>query len=355
MPPSVPANFNSVLAVVVSYQPCCATLAQLLAELARQGCAILLVDNGSDNVADIAQLPLFNPEANSGANFGANPAINTEQPAALLKPLAANLGLGAAHNVGIAHARAQGYDYVLIMDQDSMPLDGMVAALLTAHRCKSLLGAVSAVGAHCLNPENGDNYCFVRFGKFKYQRHYCDAQDRDGCVAADFLISSGSLIAIKTIDAIGGMDEGLFIDMVDIEWFLRAHVKGFKAFGVCDAVMQHSLGEKTPLFALGKRQRYVSQHQPFRYYYIFRNSINLCKRGYVSFAWKRNDMHRLAMLAVIFGCLQPPRRANLAMMIKGVWHGLRGKQGRLATAADNIATDKAATDKTAAKVAPPNR
>ena len=36
------------------------------------------------------------------------------------------------------------------------------------------------------------------------------------------LISSGCLIPLSAIDTIGEMDEELFIDHVDTDWFLRA-------------------------------------------------------------------------------------------------------------------------------------
>jgi rhamnosyltransferase len=140
------------------------------------------------------------------------------------------------------------------------------------------------------------------------------------------------LIALSAIDDIGLMDEGLFIDHVDTEWFLRAKSKGYQAFGVCGAVMQHGLGEQTHqvslLTARGRgRQRNVPQHKPFRYYYIFRNSILLYKRNYASGLWKWNDSQRLLMIAVMFGVFKAPRWKNLKMMYKGLIDGAKGVSG----------------------------
>jgi rhamnosyltransferase len=148
-------------------------------------------------------------------------------------------------------------------------------------------------------------------------------------VPADFLISSGTLFNLDAIDKVGQMDESLFIDHVDTEWFLRARSLGMRAYGVCDAVMQHGLGEQTHRITLG-RQRNVPQHKPFRYYYIFRNSVALYRRGYASALWKWNDLQRLIMIAVMFGAWKSPRWQNLKMMGKGIWHGLRGVTGPLA-------------------------
>ncbi|MBT8113887.1 MAG: glycosyltransferase family 2 protein [Arenicella sp.] len=303
-----------VLAVVVSYNPQVEALKILLRSLAEQQVPTLVVDNASNNIAEIERLS------------------HTHESEVMLHRQSANSGLGAAHNVGIGLAREKGFSHVLLLDQDSVPLSGMVEELEQAMRLKSALGKVSAVGATYLNADNGAESFFVRFGWLKFQRQYCGNRDADGCIEADFLISSGSLIALEALDHIGLMDEKLFIDHVDTEWFLRARNRGYRAFGVCNAVMQHGLGNTTHQINFGGnkfgRQRNVPQHQPFRYYYIFRNSILLYKRRDASLLWKWNDFQRLIMIALMFGLFRGPRRENAQMMIKGIIDGLRGISGK---------------------------
>ncbi|MFT5135368.1 MAG: rhamnosyltransferase [Arenicella sp.] len=312
---------DRVLAIIVCHNPQIDSLAVALRTVVKQVAATLVVDNASANVAEIEQL------------LG---VLNAEQPsfsASLLKQTN-NLGLGAAHNLGFQFARTHGLNHCLILDQDSVPMDGMVANLLLAAKSKLAGKAVklSAVGATYLNADNGTESFFIRFGALKFRRQYCAERDSDSCIEADFLISSGCLIALSAIDDIGLMDEGLFIDHVDTEWFLRAKSKGYQAFGVCNAVMQHGLGEQTHQISLptarGRgRLRNVPQHKPFRYYYIFRNSIVLYKRSYASSLWKWNDSQRLLMIAVMFGAFKTPRWKNLKMMYKGVVDGIKGVSG----------------------------
>lgn len=299
-----------VLAIVVCYNPDISSFKQSLTAIVEQGCDVLLVDNASSNVSDIRALSdLFS---------------NVE-----LLALPRNSGLGAAHNKGIKIAQQRAYHFVLLFDQDSVPLDNMLMSLLHAHQSVQEQESVpiSAVGARYLNVDNGGTSFFVRFGKAKFQRQYCDKQTP--YVKADFLISSGSLLSLAAIEKVGNMDESLFIDHVDTEWFLRAKSLGMQAYGVCDAVMQHGLGEQTHQVTLGGRKRNVPQHKPFRYYYIFRNSVLLYKRRYTSVLWKWNDLQRLFMILLMFGLLTAPRWRNLSMMLKGVWHGLRGVHGEL--------------------------
>lgn len=300
-----------VLAIVVTHNPQMAALKVSLRAVAEQVEAAVIVDNASDNLADIQAL-LGDIQDGSGA----------------VLPQAENLGLGAAHNIGIRYAREHGYSHCLLLDQDSVPLTDMVQNLLTASLSKASQ-SLSAVGATYINADTGGESFFVRFGWLKFRRHYCGERDDDGCVEADFLISSGSLISLAAIDEVGEMDESLFIDHVDTEWFLRARAKGLRAWGVCDAVMQHGLGEQTHQINL-RRQRNIPQHKPFRYYYIFRNSVALYKRGYASTMWKWNDIQRLCLIAAMFALFKAPRWANAKMMARGIVDGIRGVSGRLA-------------------------
>jgi rhamnosyltransferase len=144
------------------------------------------------------------------------------------------------------------------------------------------------------------------------------------------LISSGALFGRDALEALGLMDEALFIDHLDTEWFLRAEAAGWHSFGVCDAVMDHGLGERTVRVWLG-RWRYLPVHQPFRYYYVYRNSVLLWRRSYPSRRWKHTDMLRLAKMFVVFSLFTGQRLRNLGMMVRGIRDGLKGRTGSLET------------------------
>lgn len=310
---------HSVLAVVVSYNPHIERLDTLFQQLKAQVAHTVVIDNASNNQSDVV-----NVVTKAGAS---------DSSLTLLKQLSNN-GLGAAHNLGIDVALKGKYSHVLLLDQDSMPSEGMVSKLLAASKNLPANEKLSAVGPTYQQDSIEQKAPFIQFGKLKFKRLYCD-QDCDqenGCgkslIKTDFLISSGCLISTSAIKEIGLMDETLFIDHVDTEWFLRARSKGYVAYGVCDAIMTHKLGEQSHRVKL-KRERNVPQHKPFRYYYIFRNSILLYKRRYCSLQWKWNDCQRLLMIFIMYAVFQPPRKQNFYMMCKGIWHGLQGKAGKL--------------------------
>jgi rhamnosyltransferase len=130
------------------------------------------------------------------------------------------------------------------------------------------------------------------------------------------------LISIDVLDAVGGMDEELFIDQVDTEWVLRARAQGYITWGHCEAVMAHSLGESRQRVWFG-RWREIPFHKPFRYYYMFRNSILLQRRSYPCWAWRRLDAIRLLQILVLITLYHPDRFNALQMSLRGLKDGLR--------------------------------
>ena len=142
------------------------------------------------------------------------------------------------------------------------------------------------------------------------------------------MISSGCLIPLYAIDNIGEMDEDLFIDHIDTDWFLRAKSLGWQSYGVCGALMDHALGEQTLRVWWG-RWRYLPLHQPFRYYYIYRNSLLLYRRKYPDRFWKQADIIRLIMMFPIFSLFGNQKLGNLRMTLRGIKDGISGKTGPL--------------------------
>ncbi len=290
----------AVTAVVVSYHPDAGTLAALLAALAAQVHAVIVVDNAS-------------PEA---------PPV---PPDVQRIRLPRNLGVGAAQNVGIRAALRAGAAQVLLMDQDSLPQPGMVAALQAALQAAAAAGAPPAAAGPLVVDENGHSDGFVRFRRGRYE---AIAPAGEAWIDCDLLIASGTLIPAAALRAVGEMDEGLFIDKVDTDWCLRAASAGWPLVGVPAARLQHRLGvRQLRLWFFGWRR--LALHAPFRYYYMWRNGLLLRRRTYATAAWKRADARQLRSLLLYFGLLAPQRWARLRMMARGLADGWRGRAGPL--------------------------
>lgn len=300
-----------VSAVLVTYNPDMAALSDTINAVAGQVANLYIVDNASSNYSS-DWLSTLGGQALTKLHF-----LRQE----------VNLGLGTAHNIGIKHAKEDGAKFVLLLDQDSQVGEDMVAQLRSAYQALNANGIrIAALGPRYRDPELGTLSRFVRVGLLRLVHHGCE---RDaGVVDTDFLVSSGSLLPVAALDTVGLMDENLFIDHVDTEWCFRAKSRGLKIFGVCGAVMTHALGEKRMEVTWLFRRRLVPFHKPFRYYYMFRNSVLLYRRGYMPWAWKLADIVRNLKVAIFLGWMADDRVACLRMMFIGVVDGLKGLSGR---------------------------
>jgi rhamnosyltransferase len=237
--------------------------------------------------------------------------------------LVSNRGLGAAQNVGIRRALAEGADHVLLLDQDSVPEPGMVTALVDAIDAAVSRGTPVAGAGPRTRESDGRPGVFVRFRPLRGRRVPCPSSG--AVVQVDTLIGSGSLLPRAALEAVGEMDEGLFIYHIDTDWNLRARALGFAVLGVCAARMEHRHGEGT--FRIPGSDARVVRYPPERHYYLFRASALLWRRGHAPWSWISADLVRLAMLFVFHALLVAPRRAHVTWMLRGLADGLRGRTG----------------------------
>jgi rhamnosyltransferase len=185
---------------------------------------------------------------------------------------------------------------------------------------------VGAVGPRVLDRRTGRAYSFKRFS-FAGIRHGHCAREED-VIPADFVIASGSLTPMVSIDAVGPMDEGLFIDRIDIDWCLRAIAIGRPVFGVCAARMQHEPGAHSMRLWIG-RWIEAAVHAPERNYYMVRNSVVIYRRPYAPLRWILNDAIWLVGVVLISCIATPDRIRRVGLAFRGLWDGLRKVQGPL--------------------------
>jgi rhamnosyltransferase len=293
-------------AVVVTYHPDRERLSALLEVLASQATATVVVDNGSEPEI----VSWFKQEEAAGRIH--------------LCLLGENRGVATAQNRGMEVARELQSDYVVLFDHDSLPAPAMIPRLIEAAEKQKAEGwKVASVGPRYVDPRQNNPPPFIRVVGLRLERRTCASPD--SVVEVDYLISSGCLIPMETIGAVGSMREDLFIDYIDIEWGLRAKAHGYQSFGVCGAEMFHSLGED-PIPFLGKK---FPSHSPRRHYYHFRNAIHLYKEPWVPLNWKLVDGCKLIKKFGFYSLFGKPRLDHFRMMIKGITHGLRGKTGRI--------------------------
>jgi rhamnosyltransferase len=277
---------------------------------------IVIVDNGSQPPA--AEL------------VEREPALRAARAAGRLEVIALpdNRGVAQGLNVGVARARERGAQFVLLLDDDSVPDAGMVATLLAGFdrgRTESGKAPVAAVGPRVSDVRDPRDYPFIRLG-WIHNRHLRCGDSSDGVVACDFLISSGSLIALESLAAIGEFDETLFIDSVDLEWCCRARARGFALYGVCGARLDHRLGDHRRRIMKGVE---LVVHPPERLYYMTRNRLLLYARPYMPLKWKLKDLLRVMAKFAATMLLIAPRFEYARMTLRAVRDAAARRGGKL--------------------------
>jgi rhamnosyltransferase len=295
--------------VLVTYFPDTDILAKVLAATLPQVDRIVVVDNGSPDGLEDALRDLIA----SGR--------------VVVHRLGSNCGIAYAHNRGLEEILAAGYRHALILDQDSIPQAGMVAALASAVNDAAAGGLrVSAAGPRYVDPRTGHEPFFAGLGRWRFRRLTCVDAGGAHYIPVDCLISSGMFVPASVLRDVGLMREDLFIDEVDTEWCLRARARGYRCIGACRAMMMHTLGSDTIEINFS-RSRHVPIHSPVRLYYIVRNGILLSRMPHVPSTWWMPNFKRLAAQFVLFSTVVSPRLRNLAMMLRGLRDGVFNRSG----------------------------
>ncbi|MFZ6674841.1 glycosyltransferase family 2 protein [Undibacterium sp. Xuan67W] len=295
-----------IAAVVVGFFPETEILQALLRNLNGQVDHLYLVDNGGCE----------------GIDFNAIPSCQHIK-------LDKNYGLGYALNTGFDAASRSGATYVATFDQDSAPPSNLIAALLLQHQTLQARGIkCAAVGPTFFDRREANQ---IYFPFYKEEKRGITAimpsePDNTGCgnVEVDVLITSGMLIRTDAwLDSLR-YDDGMFVDYTDTEWCFRARDKGYQLFGSTDVQMGHALSDAPPvrIFHLN-----FFHYSALRRYYYFRNTLLLCKKPYVSYAWKKRLVTGLVLRLFVSLFYENKRFTQFKMMCKGIWSGLKNKNG----------------------------
>lgn len=223
-----------------------------------------------------------------------------------------NVGIAAALNCGAKLAVEQGYSYIVTMDQDSRlsnelltQLNNFIEADTFSERC----AIVSPL--HIINGLRDD---------------YQGVEVKDDPL---FSMTSGNWVNLHIWQELGGFDERLFIDGVDIDYYLRAHLAGYKVLTLCNIHMSHNLGSNCKTYRLFGFNIEVMNHSAIRKYYIARNYLYLYQ------TYKHQYPHVVMLIkillksfiAIIF--FEKCKLSKLQLFALGFFDGYRRNLGKL--------------------------
>jgi rhamnosyltransferase len=222
-----------------------------------------------------------------------------------------NKGLGYALNQGLRNSLDNKYEWTLLLDQDSLLSNNMVAEMISSY--KNLTDVKKEVAL--IIPVIYD----VNFKKTlppiittNFLNKKIKNPKKDTFV--HFQITSGTMVKNEVIKYTGLMNEYFFIDYIDFDYCFRAADKGYKLLLSRNALLYHRLAEKKRKFFFSFRE-----HEPFRVYYQTRNRLfalfSYGKR-YKSFLYSESCRLVFKFFKII--AVESNKRQKLKMYFKGI-------------------------------------
>jgi len=237
-----------------------------------------------------------------------------------------NIGAAAAVGSGIEYAALKRrHDWVWIFDDDSVPQDDALEALLKRIRTKT--GDDERIGMAASLPVN-----------LKTGRCYEPIFWRDGFVRAgadllrepvffpDLVISSGCMVRREVVERVGVPRADFIMDFMDFEYCLRVRARGYRIAVVTASRIAHAIGNVREIRLLG-RVRLWAEHAPWREYYISRNLVYLAWHLYPSRKTKLFALRFVIRQAVGAVLLSREKFACLTRLGQGLSDGWRGRLG----------------------------
>ena len=230
-------------------------------------------------------------------------------------------GIAKAQNLGIAKARELESTHILLMDDDSLPAENMVATMLEAYyknkrnKAKKPIGVIGAY----MNERGSDQPPKYIQAEGAYAYNRVSFYKQEAMIRNLFYVAaSGSLIPMELLDEIGEMREDFFIYFVDTEFCLRARKAGYDIIALRHAELEHSFGQRSEHQLLGKTIS-TTNHNTQARYYMFRNRKILWRKyfmsdaGYVIF-----DILRCQSEIIRVILFEKAKFAKLKAMVRGL-------------------------------------
>lgn len=281
---------SRTLAGIVTFNPELDLLKKNIEALQGQVDEILIVDNGSSNQEDVLYLA-----DSMNLSFISNYS---------------NRGLAAALNQVLEYASDHDYAWYLTMDQDSIVSANLIAAFEPLKDEKT--------GIICPRLLNNNKTSLEEFEQSRNDPPVQISEPVD-------CITSASLTRTDLAQKIGGYEEGLFVDCIDVDFNIRMMENGASIVRTNDAYLlqQMGAGKTVPLFKklfdltglnVFRMLSVTPVYSDFRIYYISRNSAWIRKK-YGKKAGTR--MQKAWMEAqFLYYCLTYPKKRSRKEMIR---------------------------------------
>ena len=245
-----------------------------------------------------------------------------------------NLGSSGAVATGLEYARAHGYQWMWVLDADSLPRPDALALLIDVVSDIGARDASRPIGIVSCSHSLRKRQKVVRGGLLTPggMRQPPLPPDSD-YIPCNSVIWSGALINVAVVEKVGlpragtrGCWEDFSLDYGDHEFSYRIDRAGYDIIVHRNSIMDHRFGRPVHRRLLG-RDIYTTNHSAFRRYVYFRNLLFFWLRIYPRKNWPVLAAWLVYHFSVIIAeivLLEHGRRAKLKACILGIRDGLGG-------------------------------
>jgi len=287
-------NARGVCGVVVTFRPQ-ASVCDNLAKLVPQVDGLVVVDNGS-SAESLA--PIHAAEQGLGFTLIQN---------------GSNVGIAAALNIGVRWAKARGFRYVALFDQDSAVTEGFMLAMVAEYESHPQRDKVAIV-----TPSQVERSTCRARGQWS-------TKDGSPLVA----ITSGSLMPLEIFDQCGWFQEEFIIDCVDHEYCLRARSLGYTLAECRQAVLLVAVGSITSHQAFGFTI-HARHYGANRRYYMTRNRLVMVHRFWKEQpAWCWRTLQDIVQDSIRVALVEEERWSKMRHTGQGIVDALCGRMGKV--------------------------
>jgi rhamnosyltransferase len=248
-----------------------------------------------------------------------------------------NLGPSGSFTAGLRYALAKGYDWIWILDADSLPQKDALERLVALYqsldpRTQSQVGILACSAILAPSPKLFQGRCLTPWGMRAPK-----VVRGQSFLECDCTIWSGSLFKLQAVRAVGlprcgKMEywEDLSSDYGDIEYSYRLKQAGYKVLVHPSSIIQHSVGNTVYLRVLGSTIL-STNHPPCRRYLIVRNMVyfwlNLNPKKRVIPTYSYLGTHLLITILKIV-VMEKERLPKIRACLHGFWDGVFMKMDR---------------------------
>lgn len=235
-----------------------------------------------------------------------------------------NLGFTGGNNIGIRAALADGADYIMLLNNDTIVSPNLVEQLLAAFD-RPDVGIVGPIVTYFSHP----NRAWFAGGTYNrylgYTFHTLMGDDLTGPLpnqTIDFVTACALLARREVFERVGLLWDALFIYFEDAEFCLRAGQGGYRCVLVGEPLVRHKVSAS--MGAVGEQP-----FSPLKGYYFGRNPLLMARRG-IAGPWSLVGL--LGLIGVIYPynilqCLKARNYPALGGYLRGIRDGILGRHG----------------------------